>query len=584
MSLPQPRSLYLDVGTHQVFARFHPAAAAAGRPALGVVLAPQFGWEAMCSARPRRAGAQQLAAAGIAVVRIDHAASGDSSGTADDSGLLDAWIAGVDVAARWLRGDAGCERVAVIGLELGGMAALCAATSGTPVDDLILWNVPASGRTLLRGLRAFARFELSPPPPRDLDASVPDDTLVAGGYAIRPGTFADLAALDLTTRLGSLRPGQRVLLLGRDDLDPDATLQAALRDAGAALDTAPGPGYSAMTAEPTVTEPPTAAIAEITTWLHAGAAPAVVAAAPSVGAATTLALTVGDRGIREMPLAIEQPFGTLFGILAEPDGEPAPLCVVLLNAGALTHTGPNRMWVEAARRWAGAGVPSLRLDLEGIGEADGDASAYADVGAFYTEAMIPQVRSALDALVARGLPPRFVLLGLCSGAYWALHTALQDERVSAAYLINPRALLWDDQFHALQQVRKLRKLARPETWRKLRRGQPTTHPSVIARAAVELTLARARPGAAAIPTRPAFGALFDALEATGARAEILFTGDEPLYDELRRGGELARLERWPSITLTAVADTAQTHTLRPLWCQEHVHKLLDAALARDLAG
>jgi alpha/beta superfamily hydrolase len=31
------------------------------------------------------------------------------------------------------------------------------------------------------------------------------------------------------------------------------------------------------------------------------------------------------------------------------------------------------MWVEASRRWAALGVATLRIDLEGIGDADGDA-------------------------------------------------------------------------------------------------------------------------------------------------------------------------------------------------------------------
>ena len=38
---------------------------------------------------------------------------------------------------------------------------------------------------------------------------------------------------------------------------------------------------------------------------------------------------------------------------------------------------------------------------------------------------------------------RFMLGGLCSGAYWSFHAALLDERVPAVLLLNPRALVWD---------------------------------------------------------------------------------------------------------------------------------------------
>jgi alpha/beta superfamily hydrolase len=36
------------------------------------------------------------------------------------------------------------------------------------------------------------------------------------------------------------------------------------------------------------------------------------------------------------------------------------------------RSGPNRLTTAFARRWACAGVPSLRLDLRGIGDSDGD--------------------------------------------------------------------------------------------------------------------------------------------------------------------------------------------------------------------
>src|SRR5205823_13947176 len=128
-------------------------------------------------------------------------------------------------------------------------------------------------------------------------------------------------------------------------------------------------------------------------------------------------------GVRETPITIEQPFGHLFGVIAEPPtagplataaGRQAELAVLLLNAGAIRRVGPNRMWVEAARRWAALGVPTLRLDLEGLGDADGEASRFADVAELYVPRFIDQVRDALEVLEARGVARRFVLAGLCS--------------------------------------------------------------------------------------------------------------------------------------------------------------------------
>ena len=72
-------------------------------------------------------------------------------------------------------------------------------------------------------------------------------------------------------------------------------------------------------------------------------------------------MTIGGALIRETPITVEHAHGSLFGVLAEPDLDvPAPVCAVLLNAGALRHIGPGRMWVELARRWTAKGVPTLR--------------------------------------------------------------------------------------------------------------------------------------------------------------------------------------------------------------------------------
>ncbi len=92
------------------------------------------------------------------------------------------------------------------------------------------------------------------------------------------------------------------------------------------------------------------------------------------------------------------------------------------------HVGRARAPVGGARRHR-----RCRLDLEAIGDADGESGRFTDVASFYVPEFVEQVRDALDDVEERGLPARFVLLGLCSGAYWALHTALRRQpRVGGA--------------------------------------------------------------------------------------------------------------------------------------------------------
>src|SRR4051794_10598061 len=119
------------------------------RGSMGVVIAPAFGWEDVCSYRPLRFLAQTLGEKGIPTLRYDLPGAGDSSGSAQDSGLLDAWIRSVGDAAEELRATAHVQEVAVLGIHSGAMLALMAAARGHNLQDLILWGPPASGRALL---------------------------------------------------------------------------------------------------------------------------------------------------------------------------------------------------------------------------------------------------------------------------------------------------------------------------------------------------------------------------------------------------------------------------------------------------
>src|SRR5205823_2396572 len=135
-----------------------------------------------------------------------------------------------------------------------------------------------------------------------------------------------------------------------------------------------------------------------------------------------LRLSCAGVELRETPVWADRPSGRLFGVLTEPLHAQAQLCAVLLAGQG--HTGPNRMWVEIARRWAARGVPTLRIDPAWIGDSEGDAST--DGGALFAPEYVDETCAVLELLRARGLPPRFVLLGMCAGAYWSMHAALRD--------------------------------------------------------------------------------------------------------------------------------------------------------------
>lgn len=573
--------LHLPLGPEAVLAFLHKGAGE--RPA--VLLLPPFGWEDMCSHRPRREWAEHLARRGHPVLRLDLPGTGDSAGGPCDPDRLAAWLSAVTGAAAWLRTESGAGRVVALGIGLGGLLAAAALSRGAAIDDLVLWGVPARGRTLVRELSAFARLEASQSPGA---RPPPEGVLAAAGYALTEETRAALTALDLTS---APVPARRALLLEREGMAVDSALRGHLEASGAEVKVAAGAGWATMMAEPQEAVAPREVVARVDAWLGEGASadpvPAPWGAAVPPAAGRFPAPRRDTLPTLSLPGARERPFaaGGLFGILTEPDGtSPAPLTAVLLNAGAQRRTGPNRMWVEAARRWAVRGVATLRLDLEGLGDAEGDATRYRDVAGLYVPELVAQVRTALDTLAADGLPPAFVLGGLCSGAYWAFHTALEDPRVTATLMLNPRVLYWDPRIDEEREARKAAQALRGESWRRLARGE-------ISRAQVPVTARALVRRARSLPARRALrhdhpvDALpnaLAALERRGVQSLLAFSGREPLHEELGRDGYLARLAEWPSVRLALLPGAV--HTLRPLAAQRAGHAVIDEALERRLAA
>lgn len=582
---PAARAVYLAAGRDPVLGLFHEPAA--GTPPRGAVLiCPPFGWEEVCSYRSRREWACELARAGRPALRIDLPGTGDSGGGSRDPDLLEAWTRSVGEAAAWLQQASGEGPVTTLGIGLGGLLALRAAAGPepAPIGDLVLWAVPARGRILVRQLRAFALLNEARDGPGDADPPAPEGHIETGGFLITPETIAALSAVDLAE---VPLPGERrIMILERDGIEPDERLLAHLRGSGAELTTATTRGYGAMMAHPEEARPPVAAFEAVERWLAdgSGGLPSRSTAGGIEGGGDWARIATPDGGaVLEAPITIEMPFGRLFGVLAEPVEENrADLCAVLLNAGALRRIGPGRMWVEIARRWAARGVPTLRLDIEGIGDADGDGRRYEDVAALYEPEFVDQVIAALDELERRGAPRRFLLAGLCSGAYWAFHAALRDERVQTAFLVNPRLLYWDEALLAKREVRKTKRLLERSSWRRILRGH--VRPARFLELARWACVALLR-GPSQLRGRRArslqLDQALDTLRDAGKRILFVFGEREPLREELERDGRLQPGGPWPNLELELVA--GHHHALEPITAQARVHAVLDRVLESELA-
>ena len=106
---------------------------AAGARDTAVLLLPPFGLDDVHSYRPRRDWADALAGGGYLAARMSYPATGDSGGTPIDPGMLDAWTDAVVEVATWLRERFRRSRLALIGIELGGVLACRAVDRGLAV-------------------------------------------------------------------------------------------------------------------------------------------------------------------------------------------------------------------------------------------------------------------------------------------------------------------------------------------------------------------------------------------------------------------------------------------------------------------
>lgn len=125
---------------------------------------------------------------------------------------------------------------------------------------------------------------------------------------------------------------------------------------------------------------------------------------------------------------------SLVGVLCRPSGisgvdRPG---VVLLSPGLLHRIGPHRTYVKLARDLATAGFNVLRFDMSSRGDSPPRTDHVPP-----QEAPIVETIAAMECLVERCKSSRFLLIGHCSGAFYGLMTAFDDERVAGVVAISP---------------------------------------------------------------------------------------------------------------------------------------------------
>ncbi len=122
----------------------------------------------------------------------------------------------------------------------------------------------------------------------------------------------------------------------------------------------------------------------------------------------------------------------LSGTLTLPPNNHTPtIGVILLNAGVIHRIGPHRFNVKLARRLAQFGAVVLRFDLSG----QGDSEVHPQALPFQQQA-VADLCTAMDHLARVCDVDRFIVGGICSGAFNGLATAVADKRVAGLWMLD----------------------------------------------------------------------------------------------------------------------------------------------------
>ena len=402
---------------------------AEARPERGVVFCPAVGCDQVHAYRSVRRSCDALAEAGLAALRFDYLGTGDSAGD-ETEWRFETWLANVRDAIIWLAQHLRSERIDLIGLRLGATLALKVAEE-RPVEKLVLWAPVVKGKRFVREMRM-------------LSASVEGatDQVEAAGFLYTPELLAELDAIDAAKfepRCGA------ALIVGEES----PALRDRLPELGALTAEMACPGYADMMTYPHYTKVPSDTIAGIVEWLGERRGLSPSNSSEPIAATRSAGINPAARQGIVRPDVVERPIvmtgdPELFGVLSEPAGDvdrERPT-ILILNAGAVHHVGPNRLHVDVARRFAEEGFRSVRVDIQGLGDSPAADPAFEN--AVYPDTLFRDIERMMTWLQEHEGATRIVLFGLCSGAYAAFQSAAQSTNPAfvEALLLNPLTFFW----------------------------------------------------------------------------------------------------------------------------------------------
>ncbi len=168
----------------------------------------------------------------------------------------------------------------------------------------------------------------------------------------------------------------------------------------------------------------------------------------------------------EMPGILSEPAGPATASGAGAGAGASDLGVLLIVGGPQYRVGCHRQFTLLGRALAAGGIPCLRIDYRGMGDATGEARDF--------EQIDDDIAAALDHWQQqRPALRRFVLWGLCDAASAALMyvQARADARIAGLCLANPWVRTQESLARAQVRHYYWERIRQGSFWRKLLSGR-----------------------------------------------------------------------------------------------------------------
>jgi pimeloyl-ACP methyl ester carboxylesterase len=509
---------------------------------VAVMICPGLTRDRLDAHRGLRLLADALARDGYPALRIDYPGTGDAADTPDEP--WSAWQDGLRAALDWLRDATGARRLVLVGLRVGATLATLAAQGREDVAALALLAPVLRGRSYMQQLQMEVRLQRGES---------------AGGGLELHELRLDQASVELVSRVelkqARLRPGTRVGMFLQAPSRPASDCAEAWSGQGSEVALLDFAGLDPLLRHNEASEGTPPDFTALLAWLRQAAPPHP---APLPTTAPFVPALAGP-GWVETPML----FGEgLVGLLCGPAHPAGDLAVLIVNTGRDPRYGVGRFGVEFARHLAALGVASLRFDFAGLGDSRGRPGKEDVLTAMFDATRGADIRAAVDLLEQLGYR-RVALHGNCSGAFHALHAAVDEPRVAALLLVNLPVFEWQtgdtpDFMHrrTMKPGLYLLRLAWREEWAKLLRGRLNVREIVHAQSkrawqTLRGVLARAAERYGLIAPQSAGRRALRRLAQRNVRTLFLFAHDDngidALEQEFGRGG--AGLSAYANATL-----------------------------------